>query len=160
MKKQIKKVVGMLVLIAVLFTSVGQEAQAAKQIKWPYGTYECNSKKAAKRVGGKNKICISWQYASDPGDSYAEIITFHRPGGYSDALSNGDSMLFRKVGTNKYKSKTTYYQSCSFRYEIKVYKKSLKIKEYTNYGGDGGLYLPGKKWYTFKLKKRMSKNVG
>lgn len=30
MKNQIKKVVGMVLLVAVLFTTVGQEAQAAK----------------------------------------------------------------------------------------------------------------------------------
>lgn len=155
MKNQIKKVVGMVLLVAVLFTAVGQEAQAAKQIKWPYGTYTAKVKKSGKTM-------ISWQYATDIEIKYPECIRIWFPNSSDTSATtyeDAEHLQFKKVGTNKYESKLYMMRSYSFYYEIKVSKKSLKIKEYCDTKGVAR-FFPGNKWYKFKLKKRLSRNVG
>jgi len=154
-KKSVTKVVGVIMLIAVLFSSVGQEAQAAKQIKWPYGTYTATVKK-------KGKTMIDWQYASDPTVKYPESISIWFPNSSSTSATTfeeAERIQFKKKGTNKYESKVHIMRGYSFYYEIKVSKKSLKIKENCDTKSIAR-FFPGNKWYTFKLKKRMSKNVG
>jgi len=152
-KKSVTKVVGVIMLIAVLFTSVGQEAQAAKQIKWPYGTYVATGKQVQK-VFGLKKIYLSWEYITEPTAKYPELIRIYTPGNYEHA----DEFVFRKIGTNKYRSKKI--TSKKHYLTLKVTKKKVIIKEkgfdyFMNHIVSEGPYN-----LTFKLKKRLSKNVG
>lgn len=153
MKNQIKKVVGMVLLVAVLFTTVGQEAQAAKQIKWPYGIYQCT-----KKLGGKVPK-LDWQFYTDY-DAYPEFIQIWGTNVYLNTTREYPyKMALKKIGTNLYESEADVMYNIGKYYRVKVYKKSLKIKEFTE-TGRGLLFPKTNKWYTFKLKKRLSKNVG
>lgn len=149
MKKQIKKVVGIMVLIAVLFTSAGQQAQAA-QIKWPYGTYVATGKQV-KKVFGAKKLYLDWQFCDN---NYPELVRIWA--NYS-SFENAEMFLFRKIGTNKYRTKkldmTNHYLM------LTVSKKKAVIKEV---GRNSYNYLvkEGKYNFTFKIKKRLSKHVG
>ncbi len=154
MKNQIKKVVGMVLLVAVLFTTVGQEAQAAKQIEWPYGTYQ---------MKGNKKVRLFWQYATEPTVKYPELIQiWDTRGGWTK--EDPYRISFKQAGVNKYKTKVLYPTGkTKVVYELKSYKNSLKIREISKYGDNfsaTGLLPKVGKWYTFKLKKRLSRNVG
>lgn len=143
----------MVLLVAVLFTTVGQEAQAAKQIEWPYGTYQ---------MKGNKKVKLFWGYASEPTVKYPESIDIWD--GYAWTEDQPHQINLKLVGVNKYKSKVMYPTwKTKVYYEIKVYGKSLKIREVSKFGDKAGatsLLSKTNKWYTFKLKKRLSRNVG
>ena len=143
------KVVGVIMIVAVLFIYVGKEVQAAKQIKWPYGTYVCNNKKVKSEFGGKLKLDWGWDEFGD----YIRII----PPSY---LGAGDDFSLYKVGTNKYRSKAIRGNKNHYLIII-VSKTKLVMKEHM--GGDEPYYCRytyAKLNFTFKLKKHLSRNVG
>lgn len=152
MKNQIKKVVGVMMLVVVLFTSVGQEAQAAKQIKWPYGTYVATGKNV-RYIFGTKKLYLSWEFYTEP-TKYPELIRLYTA---KIGYNNAEEWVFRKAGTNVYKSKPI--SGPKHYLKLTVSKNKLTIKEV---GIDANHYMfRGQRYnFTFKLKKRLSKHVG
>lgn len=156
MKNQIKKVLGVMMLVAVLFTSVGQEAQAAKQIKWPYGTYVATGKQVTKLYWTK-KLYLTWGFYTEPTIKYPELIRIYTSKSDCDNLKAYEEYTFRKIGTNKYRTKRLDADNHYLR--LTVTKNKAVIKEI---GRNDYNYLVKEGPYnlTFKLKKRLSKNVG
>lgn len=158
MKNQIKKVVGVMMLVVVLFTSVGQEAQAAKQIKWPYGDYVATGKNVRNLYGIK-KLYLTWGFYTEPTIKYPELIRIYtnKENFDNDNTDACEEWTFRKIGTNKYRTKGI----CGPNHYLKltVYKNKLTIRE-VGIGAGKYLFREGPYNFTFKLKKRLSKNVG
>lgn len=143
-------------LVVVLFTSVGQEAQAAKEVKWPYGTYVATGKQVTKLYWTK-KLYLDWQYYTEPTAKYSELIRIYTSKSDCDNLKPSEEWVFRKIGSNKYRTKRLDADNHYLR--LTLTKKKAVIKEIGrndyNY-----LFKEGPYNLTFKLKKRLSKNVG
>lgn len=153
MNKLVKKVTGVILLVALLVTTAGTSAQAAKEVKWPYGTYKCTIK------GFKN-YRIDWEYASDPSVKYDQLIYLYVAG---DRADTEELIQMKRVKTNTYRSKVEISGSGNeWYYKLTVTKNSVTLKQLLNgkaqtwfsYGKNGGKKLK------FKIKKRLSKNVG
>lgn len=140
MSKIIKKVTGVVLMIALLVTTAGTSAEAAKRVKWPYGTYKCVSK-------GCKTYRIYWGYASEPTEKYPELVYMYEKGDVDWILE--PPLQFK--ATNKINVYKTEKIGKSYE-TIKVSKKYLRFKEYI----DGKLTGNWK----FKIQKRLPKNVG
>lgn len=145
MNKLVRKVTGVILLIALLVTTAGTSAQAANWIKWPYGKYKASS-------GFYKGFMLEWEFGDGTGgyDNYVVIYPSDSKPMY------GDEYYFKRTKTiNRYKGKDTKNNPKKCWYTIEVKKKSLVFKEYNRYSWNNKVYKT-----TFKIKKRLSKNVG
>ncbi|MCX4327724.1 MAG: hypothetical protein OSJ45_10585 [Lachnospiraceae bacterium] len=141
MEKIIKRILSVLLLLVLITSYAGQNAQAAGIV--PYGTYKCNKKGYD---GVKYKMTLEWQFTSDSGDDFINI------------LCDGERIITEaldKVGKNK------YYLVDEADYDhyliLKVYKNRVVMKEKGRNGYN--YFVKGIKFnMTFKLKKRLDLN--
>lgn len=152
MGKIIKRIIGMVLLVALLSTSMEQEVQAAKHIQWPYGTYKYNSKE----FGTMN---LFWQFG-DGDNGYDNFVSIYDDGSNE---KDGIQLAFKQTGgllSNTYRSRNIYGDKKHY-FTIKVRSKSLVLKEHYKMSGekDDSYFKPNFK-AVFKLKKRLPKDVG
>ncbi len=139
MSKGIKKIVGLVVLVVVLVTTAGTSAQAAKEVKWPYGTYKCTTT-------GCKDYRIYWEFG-DGKNGYDEFVYFYS----TRNPSLKDFYAMKRIAKNTYRTKVSKTDGRKFYHQIKVSKNSLVYKMV--WGKDVFKY-------NYKIQKRLSQYVG
>ncbi len=141
MSKIIKKVTGVVLMIALLVTTAGTSAKAEKRVQWPYGTYKCTNK-------GFTDLRLEWEFG-DGENGYDNFIYIRSTMNPKDEIM--ETHYMKEVGKNRYRTKVTKYQGKKSYQEIKVKKNSLVLK-----------YVLGKSVSkdNYKIQKRLPKNVG
>lgn len=139
MKILSKRILGLLLIMIIVATVTGTSAQAAKEISWPYGTYKCTTK-------GCEDYRILWEF-HDGKNGYDEYLCFYS----TRNPSLKDVYMMKKIAKNTYRTKVSKTDGKKYYHQIKVSKNSLVYKMV--WGKDVFKY-------NYKIKKRLSKNVG
>lgn len=147
MSKIIKKVTGVVLMIALLVTTAGTSVEAAKRVQWPYGTYKCTTK-------SYGDVRLDWQYG-DGENGYDNFVYWYYKGMRKDTEI---MYAMKEVAKNTYRTKPERVSGKKLYFQIKVAKNSLVFKEIH---GNKAIYWDGTyPKLNFKIQKRLPKNVG
>lgn len=150
--KNLKKIIGFVLLAAILVVSVGTSTQAVSWKEWPYGKYKGVPSSEWDTFVKDNRI--SWEYYSDVPDAYDECISMYKKGSKTKTV-----MSFKRVSKNKYKSKV-YTDSTKEKYYCVIKLKGKYLYLYWYNQKKNGKYKKSKYVDKYKRYKSMSKNVG
>lgn len=158
--KNLKKILGLVLVAILLTTSVGTStAQAISWKEWPYGKYKGVPTTDWDEYATNNRLV--WQYLSDTSNAYDEYVYTYVKG----STLKTKILLKRTKTKNKYKSKIYKNENGpSGNYTGKYYAIiKLKGKYAYLYWYDqmkNGKYKKQDVIYKYKRYKAMSKNVG
>lgn len=154
--KNLKKIIGILLALALVVTSVTagtMKAQAYDYDAWPYGTWKCTDEYLT-------NCRIAWQFATEVEDNYDECVMMYT-GSFNKALETNDWMMFKKIAKNKYKSKKYKFDGTNDKFYCVIKRNGNKMTLYWyDYSKKKKKYIKSKTVNHYKRIKKLSHNVG